>query len=263
MGESRPIATTALSELRLERHPYHGRVVVKRALEHTAGSSHVFWYWRREFEALLRFKHPGVIPLLDADLDAPQPWLMFPYIEAPTLRDLMRGDRPWTLSALEFLQVLDQILNVLAVIHEGDASETERVPYLHGDINPRNVLVDKENHVTLIDFALCRPSPAPAEKEGLIGPGTPEYMSPARRQGLSYDVTDDLYAVAAMAAKALGINTEPLSRSATPRKSVVEASPDAEDRIKEWVLDVMENYDKSGMSASDLSWKLAKIVGNL
>ena len=257
------IATTALSELFFETHPRHGRVVFKRALEHASDSSLVALYWKREYNALSRFLHPGIISLLEADLDSSRPWLMFPYLEAVTLRDLLRTDRPRTLSALEFFQILDQLLNALATIHGDHAPSERKTAFLHGDINPRNLLIDAENHVTLIDFALCRPSPASAEEKGFVGPGTPEYMSPGRRRGGGYDCRDDLYAVGVMAAKALGIDFESSDRPFTPKPSAIDMPPAVEVRTIAWIHGMLESPENPEATASGMSWKLAKIIGNL
>ena len=66
--------------------------------------------------------------------------------------------------------------------------------YLHRDICPRNVMVDKENRVKMIDFGLAIPNTPGFLKPG-NRTGTPNYLAPELIRRVTTDHRVDLFAL--------------------------------------------------------------------
>jgi hypothetical protein len=94
-----------------------------------------------EVEALRRLATHGVIPVLDAALDAEPPWFTMPLAEK-SFRAQVKADRERGLVTAE---PLADILNALEEVH--------RLGYVHRDLKPENILFS-EGVWLLADFGL-------------------------------------------------------------------------------------------------------------
>ncbi|MEM0926579.1 MAG: bifunctional serine/threonine-protein kinase/formylglycine-generating enzyme family protein [Planctomycetota bacterium] len=144
---------------------------------------------RREAELLEAVDHPGIVKLLDSDLDADPPFLVVEHIAGTTLRDLMLPDQP--LPRTQVIKVARQVGEALAAAHAVDV--------LHRDIKPENILIDADGTSRLIDFSIGTTTDTIGEHtshgEFL---GTVDYMPPEQRHGLGVDERADQYSLAAV-----------------------------------------------------------------
>ncbi len=88
------------------------------------------------------------------------------------------------------MKVLAQAAEGLAAIHAAG--------FLHHDINPRNILINKENRVKLIDFGLSVPDTAKFHKPG-NRTGALAYMAPELLRREATDCRIDVYSFGAVA----------------------------------------------------------------
>ena len=88
--------------------------------------------WLHEARAVSRLNHPHIVPVFEADEDRGQPYLVFEYVQGPTLSQRLRerGALPGHEAAALMLGVLD----ALRVAHEAGV--------IHRDLKPSNILVD-------------------------------------------------------------------------------------------------------------------------
>ncbi|MBN0048435.1 protein kinase [Streptomyces actuosus] len=104
---------------------------------------------RREADLVAGIDHPGVVALLDAQVEGDRPFLAFEYIDGPSLEDLVRRQGP--LSGPTAREVVTGVLRALVEVHAA--------PVAHLDVKPANVILDNGPdglRPVLIDFGIAR-----------------------------------------------------------------------------------------------------------
>ncbi|MEU0945145.1 endo alpha-1,4 polygalactosaminidase [Streptomyces canus] len=123
--------------------------------------------FRQEVAAARRVSGAFTAPVVDADPDAPQPWMATLYVPGRTLADVVAQDGPLRGSALRVLAL--GLVEALRDIH--------RVGMVHRDLKPSNVLM-AEDGPRVIDFGISYA----VDNEALTMTGrligTPPFMSP-------------------------------------------------------------------------------------
>ncbi|HEY8526497.1 MAG TPA: serine/threonine-protein kinase [Acidimicrobiales bacterium] len=123
----------------------------------------------REVAALRRIASPFVAPLLDADPEAPRPWLASAYVAGPTLADHVARHGPLADGALRALA--RALVEALVAIHA--------VGVVHRDLTPRNVVLGPDGP-RVVDFGIAWFPGAVPVTQGGAAVGTPAWMAPER-----------------------------------------------------------------------------------
>lgn len=153
----------------------------------------------REARLLERLRHPGIASVLrsgieqDADIDVP--YIVMEYVDGVrTISDHVFRER---LGLRETVEAFLQACDALAYAH--------REGYIHRDIKPQNVLVDRHGRVKVIDFGVARaisvdPAAATVRTETGQLVGTMQYMSPEQflADPRGVDARTDVYALCAV-----------------------------------------------------------------
>jgi serine/threonine-protein kinase len=173
-------------EVYRSRDPGTGRDVVVKCLVEVAPGDNALARFAREVALLARLPHPGLLPLLDADLGASPPYLVAPWMAGGDLRGrLAEGTRA---SSREVAQVGARLAGALAHLHEHGV--------VHRDLKPANVLLDAEGTAYLADLGLG----AHGGRTGLTRTGyvvgTPMYFAPEVREGKDHSEASDQYSLA-------------------------------------------------------------------
>ncbi|MEW1780201.1 PQQ-binding-like beta-propeller repeat protein [Streptomyces sp. NPDC086777] len=139
--------------------------------------------FRQEIEAARRVSGAFTAPVLDADPDAPTPWMATQYVPGPSLAARIRAHGAFRVTELRPLAL--GLVEALRDIH--------RAGVVHRDLKPANVLM-AEDGPRVIDFGISRA----AENHNTLTEtgqmvGTPPFMSPeqftdARTVGPASDV---------------------------------------------------------------------------
>lgn len=126
--------------------------------------------------------HPNVPAVYDLQSDAPGgPSLLMKLVEGRTLADLLHdtGDPPAGTRLERLLGVVLRVCDAVAFAHSRGV--------VHRDLHPRNVMVGSHGQVYLMDWGLAvrqdAERPKPGVATGVIGSGTPAYMSPEQAWG--------------------------------------------------------------------------------
>jgi hypothetical protein len=147
----------------------------------------------REVVAARRVRGACVAALLDADVDAPQPWLASAYVAGATLAEHVARHGPLGDSALRALGAA--LAEALASIHA--------VGVVHRDLTPRNVVLGPDGP-RVVDFGIAWYPDAPDITQAGAWVGTPAWMPPERLAGGAVTAAGDVWswgAVMAFAAR--------------------------------------------------------------
>jgi formylglycine-generating enzyme required for sulfatase activity len=166
-----------------------------------------------EAEVLASLHHPGIVQVLDVDVDADgEPFFAMPWIEGRSLHQVLVADR----TAGDHERSLRRCVEVLVRIADAMAFAHAR-GIVHRDLKPSNVMVGAYGEVVVVDWGLARrtgacdatanpdDTPAPLADPRLTATGsvlgTPSYMPPERANADTAGTTspaDDVYALGAM-----------------------------------------------------------------
>lgn len=139
----------------------------------------------REAAALAIVAHPNVVAVHDVgDVDG-LGFLVMDLMPG-TLAEFMGGEHGWR----EIVDIFVQVGRGLAVVHAAGIA--------HGDIKPKNILLDSDGRPLIADFGLASASPDPAQRGG-----TRSYMAPERIAGAPPDAASDQFSFCVTAWEAL------------------------------------------------------------
>jgi len=152
----------------------------------------------REASAATTVNHEGAVAIIDQGTTGDSIYLAMELLEGESLAERVRRDGP--LPVAEVLDILDQVLDVLASAH------TRGV--VHRDLKPENLFLTREHRVKVLDFGLARLlDGAPRDFRTRTGTalGTLPYMAPEQALGRreEIDARTDLFAVGATAFRLL------------------------------------------------------------
>lgn len=145
---------------------------------------------RREVDAPKELTHPGIVRVLDADLESPTPWLAMELVEAPSLAQLIAQARQSGVAEAgkHFSANLGEQptgpeawwRGVLAAhVHAlGALQQAHDRGLLHRDLKPSNLLVPPDGLAVLIDFGLARGEDTTTITRSGVTLGSLAYMAP-------------------------------------------------------------------------------------
>ena len=146
----------------------------------------------REALALARFRHPHIVPVLDAGLTAAGlPYLVMELVDGEDLGRRISRDGP-----MEWQTALEVLIQVGEAV---DFAHAHGV--IHRDLKPANVLLDQHGRAQLVDFGLARDEGGASRLTATgIALGTPAYMPPEQARGQREQVgrRADLYSLGAI-----------------------------------------------------------------
>ena len=160
--------------------------------------------WLNEARAVSRLKHPNVVPVFEADEHQGQPYLVFEYVEGPTLQEVRR--KRAAMPAREAVTLMLGVLDALAAAHEQGI--------VHRDLKPSNVLIGGDGRPRVMDFGIAA---RVAQGDGRIV-GTPGYISPEAARGEAPHPAMDVFSAGVMLGELLA--GAPLMRETDPRRAV-------------------------------------------
>ncbi|HVX10507.1 MAG TPA: serine/threonine-protein kinase [Pirellulales bacterium] len=136
-----------------------------------------------EGKLLATLDHPGLLRVFDAGEFEQRPYLVLEYVPGQNLEQRFARERP---THAEAARLICEAAQALSYAHSQGV--------VHGDITPRNMMVDAAGHTRLIDFGLARLEHI--WQDGSFSPGgTPEFLPPElvspdslRRDGTASDV---------------------------------------------------------------------------
>ena len=147
--------------------------------------------FRQEVSAAQRVQGLYTAPVLDADPDAPIPWLATAYIAGPSLAQAVAEHGPFPMVP---------VCRLMAGVAEGLGS-IHAAALVHRDLKPANVLL-AEDGPRVIDFGIAHAIDASALTGTGALIGTPAFMAPEQVGGRAVSPAADVFALAHLVAYA-------------------------------------------------------------
>jgi len=136
----------------------------------------------REANTVASLIHPALQRLLHAHCEGPLPYLVFEYVEGPTLADLL--DHAGPLAPPDVIRLGMQIASALHYIHGRGV--------VHCDIKPTNLAL-RDGRAVLIDFDIARRIGEGGRETKARG--SAQYMAPEQILGASATPAMDIFAL--------------------------------------------------------------------
>ncbi|UUU26845.1 bifunctional serine/threonine-protein kinase/ABC transporter substrate-binding protein [Streptomyces sp. DSM 40750] len=170
----------------LARAPGGAFAAVKVVRASHAGDAGFRARFRREIEVARQVDSPWVVPLLDADADAEDPWLATAFVPGPSLAEVLEEHGPLSPVAVCVLGL--RLAEALDAVH--------RTGLVHRDVKPGNVLLAPDGP-RLIDFGIARAPDSTALTSTGVIVGSPGFLSPeqARARGAGIGPPSDMFSL--------------------------------------------------------------------
>lgn len=175
--------------------------------------------FRNEVEASRAVSGAYTTAVVDADPDAPRPWLASVFVPGPSLLEAMRSAGALPQSSV--VRLAAGLATALTQIH--------RAELIHRDLKPSNVLLTDDGP-RVIDFGIVRALKIDRTSE-LTGTGhligTAEFMSPEQAEGTTVTSASDVFSLGSVLVAAC-TGASPFSDPATLQtlNNVVRCQPD-------------------------------------
>ncbi len=173
--------------------------------------------FRREVTASRMVSGAYTAAVMDADPDAPTPWLASVFVPGPSLSDAVNAGGPLPSGSVRHLAA--GLALALGDIH--------RAGLVHRDLKPSNVILTADGP-RVIDFGIARAVEGESEltHTGAII-GSPGFMSPEQAEGKQLTPASDMFSFGALLVMA-ATGANPFSGSSTPHTlyNVVHTQPD-------------------------------------
>ncbi|MEV6295677.1 protein kinase [Streptomyces sp. NPDC051896] len=163
-------------------------VAVKIVHPHFALDEEFRARFRREVAAARRVGGAWTAPVLDADPDAPVPWVATAYAAGPTLAAAVTDAGPLPAHTVRALGA--GLAEALTAVHE--------LGLVHRDVKPSNVLLTLDGPL-LIDFGIARAMDGTASLTSTgVSIGSPGYMAPEQILGKGVTGAADVFSLGAV-----------------------------------------------------------------
>ncbi|MEU0039888.1 serine/threonine-protein kinase [Streptomyces sp. NPDC006333] len=163
-------------------------VAVKIVHPHFALDEEFRARFRREVEAARRVGGAWTAPVLDADPEAPVPWVATGYAAGPSLAAAVADAGPLPVPSVRVLGA--GLAEALGAVHV--------LGLVHRDVKPSNVLLTLDGPL-LIDFGIARATDGTASLTSTgVSVGSPGYMSPEQILGKPVTGAADVFSLGAV-----------------------------------------------------------------
>ena len=176
-----------MGQVFLARSPGGRLIAVKVVRAELAEQAEFRHRFAREVAAARRVSGLFTAPVVDADVDAPVPWLATAYVPGLSLAEAITGHGP--LPATSVLALAAGLAEGLGAIHA--------VGIVHRDLKPPNVLL-AEDGPRVIDFGISRAAEASMLTGTGVVFGSPSFMSPEQARGHRVGPPSDVFSLGAV-----------------------------------------------------------------
>lgn len=207
----RELGRGGMATVYLARDLRHDRMVALKVVHSTVEGRGLENRFQHEIRISARLTHPHILTVFDSGETAGHLWFTMPYVEGESLRDRLNGIG--RLPVNQAVRIAREAAQALSYAHRHNV--------IHRDIKPENILLTDEGSTLVADFGIARAiqhitstggtKQSPITEVGAVI-GTPAYMSPEQRVGVSVDVRSDIYSLAVVLVEMLTGDTPSATR---------------------------------------------------
>jgi serine/threonine-protein kinase len=185
LGQGGQATAYKATDTRLER-----TVVIKILLPELAASENAKRRFEREARLASSLEHPNICAIYDIGESDGFSYIVMPYIEGGTLKQVVAGQ---PLDAMSAISIAVQIADAIAAAHARGI--------VHRDIKPNNIIVNDQGLVKVLDFGLAKmlgDGEVDRDKsmtEAGVPYGTMGYGSPEQAAGERVDHRTDVFSL--------------------------------------------------------------------
>lgn len=165
---------------------FEKRLVVKQIRTELASDEAFVTRFVEEAKTAVELSHPNIVPVYELGVEQGVYYIAMELCEGLTLSELLAETGP--LGPLEGAYVGAEICRALDYAHR-------RARIVHRDVTPRNVLIDDEGAVRLIDFGIAAPVTRDSDSARTEVFGSPGHMPPEQLHGAELTPATDVFAV--------------------------------------------------------------------
>ena len=138
-----------------------------------------------ELKLARKITHKNVGKMFDVNEEQGTHYITMEYVSGQDLKGLIRQSGQLAIGTS---------ISIARQICEG-LSEAHKLGVVHRDLKPKNIMIDREGRVRILDFGIARS----LKEKGITGAGvmigTPEYMSPEQAEAKDVDYRSDIYSL--------------------------------------------------------------------
>lgn len=168
---------------------FEKRLVVKQIRPELALDDAFVRRFVEEAKIAVELSHPNIVPVYELGVEQGVYYIAMELCEGLTLTEILVDTGP--LDPAEGAHVGIEICRALDYAHR-------RGGIVHRDVTPRNVLLDEEGAVRLIDFGIAAPVSSATSTERVEIFGSPGHMPPEQIRGERLTPATDVFAVGAL-----------------------------------------------------------------
>jgi serine/threonine protein kinase len=181
------LGTGGMGRVFLGQSPSGRLVAVKLIRPDLADDPDFRWRFAQEVTAARRVSGIFTAPVVDADPDGPQPWLVTAFVSGPSLAEAIAGQG--AMPADSVLMLARGLAEGLGAIHAAGI--------VHRDLKPSNVLLAPDGP-RIIDFGIARAADSTWLTCGGGVLGSPGFMSPEQAEGGQIGPATDVFSLGSL-----------------------------------------------------------------
>jgi serine/threonine-protein kinase len=170
---------------------FEKKLVVKQIRDELASDDEFVRRFVEEAKTTVALAHPNIVTVYELGVELGTYFLAMELVEGVSVAELLRGPNGERrgLSPEEGAYVGVELCRALDYAHR-------RMNVVHRDVTPRNVMVDEEGQVKVIDFGIAAPVATAPSGQGVFG--SPGHMPPEQIAGSELTPAADVFAAAVL-----------------------------------------------------------------
>ncbi len=197
---------------------FEKRLVLKQIRAELASDQAFVRRFVEEAKTAVELSHSNIVPVYELGVEQGVYYIAMEFCSGVTLSELLSATG--ALEPFEGAYVGVEICRALDYAHR-------RAGIVHRDVTPRNVLIDDEGAVRLIDFGIAAPVSTGDERGPREIFGSPGHMPPEQLAGARLSPATDVFAVAVLLFEAWTLEPPFRRRTAEESARALEAPPPA------------------------------------